>query len=135
MSYKHWLIKVNKKKCSICEVCSLRCPTGAIKLKRVSKFDELLFYFRQCNGCDGKPYCKEHCPEQAISIRRVGRCPPSTISLVKARAMICSGCGARFAAQKKFDKVLQKPDIIKKEIHLYCPDCRRRMLIQTCLSR
>jgi ferredoxin len=135
MSYKLWLLKINKKKCSFCEVCSLRCPAGAIKLRRVGEFDKLIFYPKLCNGCDGKPSCKEHCPEQALIIKRVEGPPRREVSLIKARVKVCLRCGAKFVSQKKFDKVIKKTKVTKSGVHLYCPDCRRRRLIQTCLSR
>lgn len=131
----YWIVKVDKNKCSICEVCANRCPPNAISIKKIGDFEELLFDWKLCDGCNGNPYCQEHCPEKAIRITKkhtISKSGP-IISLVKGEVLKCQNCGSSFVPEKKLKVLLLKPDIKKKEVHILCPNCRRKRIIKNLL--
>lgn len=53
-------MKVDRAKCTGCEICSFMCPAGAIKVVRKAEIDP-----RYCLDCGT---CMVSCPNDAISM-------------------------------------------------------------------
>ena len=126
----YWLLEVDRHRCSMCEACVNLCPKDAISLRIENDIEELLFDHRLCNGCGGVPYCRRHCPENAIAVIRTAdsRSWTAPISLMSGIVVKCSDCGVSFAPLKKIEAVLKKADTSQSDVQKHCPACRRQHL-------
>ncbi|MEW6456249.1 MAG: 4Fe-4S dicluster domain-containing protein [Acidobacteriota bacterium] len=131
----YWIVEVDKTKCSMCEVCVDHCPSNAISMIKDDEEWELVFNVYYCNNCNGKPYCQEKCPEEAIYIleKKDARKQPAILSLMKEEIVRCHDCGTSFIPAKKIKTIQNKPELVEKEVQKLCPDCRRKRLINNLL--
>lgn len=126
---------INKRRCSICEICSLKCPLDAIRVEKRGDRIELLFYPSICNGCGGKPICVEKCPEDAISIfTAMNETEVAPFSLIKGRVSRCVRCGNSFVPEKKASRVSRKAGKGTVEVRVLCPDCRRANVLDSLIA-
>ena len=132
-SEKNWNAVLDENKCSLCEVCANKCPTGAITLNFKDDREEVVFDSRRCDNCNGEPICQISCPEEAIFIE------PSDsqklhipVVLIHSEIFHCLGCGAPFAPGKKIETIRDKENVGEKDVQSYCPDCRRRRMYEKC---
>lgn len=126
MSFK---VKIDKNKCSICEMCAVKCPAKAITIRRNGKIEELVFDYKLCNMCNGNPYCELNCPEKAIKIIPKKTSLKRPLVLVSAALINCVDCGLLFVPERKIKIIRKKRGIKRKKIQEYCPDCRRKNLL------
>jgi pyruvate ferredoxin oxidoreductase delta subunit len=52
------------EKCTLCLICAIFCPDGAIRLKREGEYIEFNYDF--CKGCG---ICANECPVKAIEMK------------------------------------------------------------------
>ena len=50
-SLKHWRVERDMEKCSLCEVCTRCCPTGALSPEEQGDTLRILFRPELCDGC------------------------------------------------------------------------------------
>lgn len=121
----------------MCEACVGFCPQNALSLRIENDIEELLFDPRLCNGCGGAPYCRKHCPEDAIAI--IGTSDSSgwtePISVMSGIVVRCSDCGVSYAPLKKIEAVLKRADISQSDVQEHCPACRRKHLFAVIADR
>ena len=132
-----WLLEVDRDRCSMCEACVGSCPQDAIGLRIENDIEELLFDHELCNGCGGAPYCRRHCPEDAIAVVRMSgsRRWTGPISLMSGIVVRCSDCGVSYAPLKKIEAVLKRADISQGDAQKHCPACRRKHLLASIEDR
>ena len=75
----HWLVKRDMDKCSLCEVCTRCCPTGALQPKEEGDTLSILFRPDLCDGC-GK--CLENCPEDASRLVKVSPADSGQVTIL-----------------------------------------------------
>lgn len=124
----YWLVEVHADKCSLCEVCGRRCPTGAIRSEQESETLALLFRYELCDGCRD---CLKSCPEDAMTLVETEDPPAESEGqiLAASKMLRCSVCGARFAPVTKLlaasRRTTGKADLIREQ----CPLCRRTQMV------
>ena len=131
---KRWAVKLDKKLCTLCEVCAVRCPTGSLSLVRERGSESLIYKFALCDGCGGLKRCQEFCPEKALTIDLVApaRKGKESEELASGKLAECHRCHTLFAPQKKLMGVKRKATAIHKaDLAKCCPPCRREILIQS----
>ena len=127
---KGWSVGIDKERCTLCEVCAVRCPTGALSLSRTGAGVSLRFTGTLCDGCGGAFPCRSGCPEKILTIERTARASSERPRiLAKGRIVRCSLCGALIASQKKVDRALRA-----KGVSAWCPACRRNRLIRNLIA-
>lgn len=93
--------KINKELCTACGVCSLLCPTGALRNRKTEcgsvREWRLSLDVRQCVGC---AVCTKGC-ETPGAIRLIDRglsgiCRSKAIILVRRDCLACDTCGSEF---------------------------------------
>ncbi len=107
-------IVVEKKKCTVCGICSRLCPTSALKMKETKDSFSLSFTFGLCTDCG---LCIESCPEKAVhshDILDLGYLNHPLKVLVQRRTSICQNCGSKF---------------IQDSSSKTCLNCRKRDLL------
>jgi ferredoxin len=129
-SHTRWIVELDAGKCSLCEVCARRCPTGAIILER--KKDTFVLYFKHgaCNGCGGEKTCEAICPEEAITVRELEKSAGrrGKVLLVKSELLRCSYCDEYYSPDIKLEK-LGKKGLHHEVERSLCPICRRLKLV------
>ena len=124
-----WVVKVDADRCSLCDVCSNHCPSGALRAERVGETMRLYFRAPVCHGCQGGEGCEAICPEQAIERwDRPAAARQEEVLLVEGRLVACSYCGKHFATGRKLDAVERKREG-REVVRDYCPVCRREQLV------
>ena len=102
--------------CTLCNACVDKCPHGALGMR----VGELIFDSRECTGCG---YCRQICPEQAITLpERHASIEFDQTVVYKDEMVKCSKCDAPYASVKMIQKVsatLQINGMIQ-----ICPTCR-----------
>ncbi len=124
----YWRVDVDADKCSLCDVCSHRCMTGAIRSEQEEETLALLFRYKLCDGCGD---CLKSCPEDAMRLMEAED-PPSGSGeqvLTASKMLRCSVCGACFAPTMKLQAAsrrrVDKADLIREQ----CPLCRRTQMV------
>lgn len=130
-SYRdYWAVEVDVEKCSLCEVCARRCPTGAIRLERTDKALALYFRHGECTGCTAETSCEAICPEKAIKLIKLdtpaGR--GEDVPLIRSELVKCRYCDESFAPDKKLES-LGKKGLGHEVEKTLCPLCRRKLLV------
>ncbi|UCF06241.1 MAG: 4Fe-4S binding protein [bacterium] len=125
-----WTVELDVDKCSLCEVCARRCPTGAIRLERTGDSITLYFKHSKCTGCSEETSCEAICPEQAITLieldKPTGR--RKEVKLIQSKLVQCSYCHEYFSPNKKLES-LGKKGLHHKVEKTLCPLCRRTNLV------
>ncbi len=130
-SEKLWFAILDENKCSLCEVCANKCPTGAITLNFKDNREELVFDYRSCDNCSGEPLCQISCPEEAIFIRPCdSQKLTAPVVLFHSDIFHCLDCGTPFASGKKIETIQDKENVGERDVQNYCPDCRRRHIME-----
>jgi formate hydrogenlyase subunit 6/NADH:ubiquinone oxidoreductase subunit I len=98
--------------CSGCNICSILCPTGA--LRRVEKDNSVVISFniRHCVGCG---LCQEACPEKAIRYE-------NEVTLDE----ILGGYQRKLQEITLFQCQLCQSKYSSRQGESFCPSCRRR---------
>lgn len=126
-----WSAILDENKCSLCEVCANKCPTGAITLNFKDKSEELVFDFRLCDNCGGEPICQISCPEEAIFIKTADPQKLSAPTVIyQSEIFHCLDCGIPFAPGKKIETVQHKENVGERDEQNYCPNCRRKRIME-----
>lgn len=135
-------IIIDAEKCTICGVCSSRCPTEALKLWEDRDIAKVIFNYAKCIDCG---LCELICPERAIEKKKVSdlsqiiKTPER--ALIKQKLIPCTNCGKPFSSAAKLrgiSKFLGERSIRKEdELSLIkmCPNCRTEALSQDLIHR
>jgi|GEM_PF-3051167 len=125
---RHWQMDVDADKCSLCEVCGQRCPTGAIRGVLTDGTLSIVFDHRLCDGCRD---CLESCPEKAMTLAETEASPdaPSEKILATGEMLLCSICGERFAPEAKLEAASHRRGDDTNLISDQCPLCRRTQMV------
>jgi len=127
-----WIVEVDRQKCTLCEVCAQKCPTGALKINKKASTQTLTFEQALCDGCSGEVRCRELCPESCIEVPRADNKKPlkKVVQLAAGRIARCAKCGTVFAAQKKLSTVRRRAGApMEPGLDRHCPTCRRDHLL------
>ncbi len=128
---KNWNAILDENKCSLCEVCANKCPTGAITLNFKDKVEELIFDYRLCDNCNGEPICQISCPEEAIFIKSADSQELSAPAVIfQSEIFHCLDCGMPFAPGKKIETIREKENVGERDVQSYCPSCRRKRIME-----
>jgi len=102
--------------CTLCNACVDKCPHTALRIEN----GELFFDSGECTGCG---YCRQICPEHAITLLdKTGSVEFSEKPVYKDEMVRCSECNAPYASVKMVRKVSAAlGSIIPK-----CPACREK---------
>lgn len=123
-----WQVEVDADKCSLCEVCGHRCPTGAIRGELTDGTLSIVFNHRLCDGCRD---CVESCPEKTMTLAET-EAPtdsPGEKILATGAMLQCSVCGTRFAPEAKLVAAAHRRGDDKDLISDQCPLCRRTQMV------
>jgi ferredoxin len=125
---RHWQVEVDADKCSLCEVCGARCPTGAIRSEQTGDTLSILFRYRLCDGCRD---CLKICPEKAMRLAEAEAEPgaPDEIVLAANGMLRCSVCGVNFAPEAKLRSASERRGNDADMIPNQCPLCRRTQMV------
>lgn len=124
-----WRVELDEAKCTLCDVCTKRCPPGALTMGGEGAFQELRFEAALCHGCGGKPICQRDCPEIAIRIVETPRAATGIKALLRGETGRCEGCN-RSLPLRKIGAVRGRTAAEGRgEVYRFCPDCRRKRLI------
>jgi ferredoxin len=126
----NWLLVLDTEKCTLCEACVRKCPTGSLHMERSEDSVYLFFKCSACIGCTGETTCIAICPEKAIEIIKVDAKTgqPEEIMLMKNRLIECANCHTLFSPELKL-KSLGKKGLGHKVEGSLCPLCRRTNLV------
>jgi ferredoxin len=124
-------IEIDGQKCSLCEVCVRRCPTGALTVERTAHRLELWLEPSLCVGCPQDGGCEPCCPEGAIERMSGDRVSAGAGRVVVAHSEMldCTICGASFVPQSKLDAISRKRRHQGTTVRDLCPVCRRTQLV------
>ncbi|MFC2171726.1 ATP-binding protein [Acidobacteriota bacterium] len=128
----HYWTELDKDKCSLCEMCARKCPTGALTLNPAGDIEQLLFTARLCDSCSGEVLCEIHCPEDAIKViegKGGSPMPADERVLFEGEMAACKGCGQYFMPLLKLETLLKQSKIEEQDYQRFCPACRRQHLI------
>ncbi len=124
----YWRMDVDAGRCSLCEVCGQRCPTGAIRGELTDGGLSILFNHRLCDGCRD---CLESCPEDAMTLAETEAATdsPGDKILASGEMLQCSVCGTRFAPEAKLEAASHRRGDDTDLISDQCPLCRRTQMV------
>jgi Pyruvate/2-oxoacid:ferredoxin oxidoreductase delta subunit len=122
----HWLVERDMEKCSLCEVCTRSCPTGALQSEITSNTIQILFRCEQCDGCR---ICLDRCPEDASQLVRVKTPPDGPVVLVRSKLLHCSVCGQPFAPAQKLEAASKRRGDERELNQEQCPLCRCTQMV------
>lgn len=127
----HWVVERDMQKCSLCELCTKHCPTGALY---PVQDDEILFIRFDPARCDGCRICLDHCPEDASDVKAVADSDDlaEVRTLVESRMLRCEVCDSLFAPVTKVGAAARRrenPDAQVELVQDQCPLCRRTQMV------
>ncbi len=125
----HWIVERDMEKCSLCEVCTKSCKTGALEARIDGNVITIFFRAELCDGCG---LCVQRCPEEASILTRIDGPIYATSARILSTSNLlqCLGCGAFFAPIRKLENILRHHPGMELVTSL-CPDCRRsRMVVE-----
>lgn len=103
------LPEVDVDKCTSCGICSINCPTRAIKIIKKGKEVIHRIYSGKCIAC-GR--CQEVCPEEAIYLsKKMGQVKGTKSRLLiekKINAITCEICGTPITSKLQIEKIKEK---------------------------
>lgn len=125
-----WMVALDQAKCSMCEVCARRCPTGALHLDRKKDSLSILFNSKECIGCSDENGCRALCPEDAIQLEELVSSSENVadVLLIKSKLVQCAYCKSFFAPETKLG-VIKKKKLAHEVVEDYCPLCRRTNIV------
>jgi len=90
-SYPILDLQINKALCNLCEVCSVMCPTGALRYAEKGNSGSIAFSLGRCTGCR---LCIEVCPNSCVSSSdaSLGDINSSERVLVEKKMHKCKSC-------------------------------------------
>ena len=90
-SYPMLDLQINKALCNLCEVCSVMCPTGALRYAEKGNSGSIAFSLGRCTGCR---LCIEVCPNSCVSSSdaSLGDINSSERVLVEKKMHKCKSC-------------------------------------------
>ena len=94
-SYPILDLQINKALCNLCEVCSVMCPTGALRYAEKGNSGSIAFSLGRCTGCR---LCIEVCPNSCVSSSdaSLGDINSSERVLVEKKMHKCKSCNFKF---------------------------------------
>jgi len=127
---ERWVVELEVEKCTLCEACSRKCPTGALRMVRNDGILTLFFRQSECIGCTGEISCVVICPEKAITLYKLesGESKDEEVKLIECEMIQCTYCHEYFTPDIKLESIEKKGlghDVEKT----YCPICRRTNLV------
>jgi len=127
-------VEVDTGRCSLCEACARRCPTGALFVECSGGSLRLFFRSDRCDGCPGKQNCQALCPEEAIRLVSQEQPAdavtlPDALLLVQSEMLRCQYCGEYFSPVQKIKAVARRNRKHSEPIREYCPLCRRTNMV------
>ncbi len=124
----HWVVVRDMQKCSLCELCTKHCPTGA--LRPVQEGETLFIRFDPAR-CDGCRICLEHCPEDTSTVHTVSdqEDDPAERVLVESKMLRCEVCDSYFAPMSKLAAAARRRDDNVELVSDQCPLCRRTQMV------
>lgn len=125
-----WKVKLDRDKCSMCEVCARKCPTGALHLERENDMLGIYFKYEECIGCTDENGCRALCPEDAIELEELKSTTDvnADVLLNESKLVQCSYCKNYFAPETKISRI-KKKKLAHEVIEDYCPLCRRTNIV------
>jgi len=126
----HWLVERDLEKCSLCEVCTRSCPTGALQSELAEDTLQIVFRPELCDGCR---ICVDRCPEEAGRLVRIDSPPdgPREVVLARSRMLRCAVCGQTFAPIRRLEAASRKREDGIELMREECPLCRRTQMVAT----
>jgi len=128
-------VKIDPEVCSFCELCTIHCPTAALRLQESEGAGRIVFDHRDCVACN---LCIKMCPErkrEAIKVERVldwdSLAAKSPESLVESKQVCCSKCGTPIGTSLMIDKIRKRLGPGATTAFDLCSHCR----FQTALFR
>lgn len=88
-------LQIDKALCNLCEVCSVMCPTGALRYAEKGNRGSIDFSLGRCTGCR---LCIEVCPNSCVSSSnaRLGDINSGESVLVQKKIYKCKSCNFKF---------------------------------------
>ena len=99
---------INETACTICEMCTTVCPTGALGARRYQGTVEITFDANKCIGCS---MCVATCPEQAKHAIVIDRRFDSNDlaagrhTLISGSTTMCEVCGNQVAPLAMLNRI------------------------------
>ena len=99
---------INETACTICEMCTTVCPTGALDARHYQDTVDITFDARKCIGCS---MCVATCPEQAkhaIVIDQrfdVDALAAGPHTLISGSSAMCEKCGGQIAPSAMLNRI------------------------------
>ncbi|MEM0366304.1 MAG: 4Fe-4S binding protein [Acidilobaceae archaeon] len=123
-------IVIDEELCTLCEVCTRYCPTGALRVESNSNKVSLIFYPDDCIGCRK---CVWVCPENAIkSIDWIFRVGSEKRVLAEDKIAKCRECGAIIGSEKMIARVesrLREAGVLHAlETLRLCSECKAKRI-------
>lgn len=127
--------KVNvNDSCTLCGVCSRKCPTNALKIVYSEKIVKLVVEPHRCVGCN---YCVKVCKEDAIRVSKVNNYEylKEDYSYVASEDEIafCKRCGKPIDSKRMIVKVAKVLGKDPEEL-MYCNSCKQEMTAERILK-
>jgi TorA maturation chaperone TorD/Pyruvate/2-oxoacid:ferredoxin oxidoreductase delta subunit len=115
--------------CTLCDVCTQVCRTGALLRAHTDLRGEVYLHF-EAAVCDGCAACQHWCPEKAVRVRRVpdGERPVSG-EMARSAMLACPRCGRLHAPAALVTKVqaqMSPGDEALRQRLALCHGCRVR---------
>lgn len=125
-SLKTGIVTVDRKTCTACRSCAVRCPSKAIRLMTNGEFFKLAFNHKDCTLCGE---CARICISRSVRIRKFLDISAvinlSEKVLTVQKAVRCAKCFNPFVSEKEHNLIASKNND-KEYIKLLskCPECR-----------
>jgi formate hydrogenlyase subunit 6/NADH:ubiquinone oxidoreductase subunit I len=94
-------LQINKALCNLCEVCSVMCPTGALRFAEKENSGSIAFSLGRCTGCR---LCIEVCPNSCVSSSdaSLGDINSNERVLIENKMCRCKSCNFKFVHDSSF---------------------------------
>lgn len=94
-------LQINKALCNLCEVCSMMCPTGALRSAEKGNSGSIAFSLGRCTGCR---LCIEVCPKRCVSSSdaSLGDINSGESVLIEKKIYKCKSCNFKFVRDASF---------------------------------
>jgi ferredoxin len=124
-------VVLDKERCTGCGLCTIDCPTKALRLSLNRENDTYQILFQQeiCNACG---ICEKSCPEGCLRMmdqeperKKIGK---DAQVIFDDKISKCMGCGISLYPQAMIQRLESKLFVVKEHawtFHL-CPSCRMK---------
>jgi len=94
-------LQINKALCNLCEVCSIMCPTRALRYAEKGNSGSIAFSLGKCTGCR---LCIEVCPKSCVSSSdaSLGDINSCESVLIEKKICKCKSCDFKFVRDPSF---------------------------------